>query len=59
MLAHLERNAVDYVICTDMSRLARDHQLFDHLHRRLTARGVRVVQADAHSAATLGGGQAL
>jgi len=47
LLAYVAAHAVDYVICADASRLARDHGLLRRVTRRLHTHHIRIVFADA------------
>jgi len=46
LLAYVAANPVDYVICSDAARLARDYQLFRSLMRQLRTCQARVIFAD-------------
>lgn len=43
LLTYIKAKPVDYLVCTDTARLARDHRLLTKLTATLAARGVQVV----------------
>jgi DNA invertase Pin-like site-specific DNA recombinase len=46
LLAHIEAHQVNYVVCTDGLRLARDYPLLTSLTTRLVSSGVQVILID-------------
>jgi DNA invertase Pin-like site-specific DNA recombinase len=47
LLEYLTTHSVDYLICSDINRLARDYTLYRRLTTAITGHGVRVLDSSA------------
>jgi DNA invertase Pin-like site-specific DNA recombinase len=52
LLDYVQAHPIDYVLCTDVSRVARDYDVFCELVRQLEARGAHLMLAGSGAGGT-------